>query len=518
MFALAFLLILSCVQVVPANIEASSVRQFEHIKISRTKRNIHSCGVDFVFGKFGSNNGINRTQLNTLMKQLSIGNDTSAGLSNCIKCLAADDVLTQNGLKSTHILNRTSFETVCPSLLQQIISKSCQSKHAHKETHHTSKTKVSTAEAWGYGLLSVTIISMASMLGAFVVPFMNKAFYKKLLLFMVSLAVGVLGGSGIFHLIPHAFGLGHNHGSGHSEHSDHASSGGNETENRAHLWKSCVIVGGIYFFFITENLMKIYIRFSEWKKKASPDCKAMVVDANINSLKTTDIDHCHIVLNDSDVHKNHALDSVHVTDKNCQHEHGVDTLNVAGDHGINEKSMNVMFSDDESRKVGFFERVAPVAWMIILGDGLHNFIDGLAIGVSFTSNILQGVSTSIAIICEELPHELGDFAILLNSGFTYKQAILANFLSACTCYAGLIAGIILGTKTDSVQWVYALAAGMFLYISLVDMLPEATGMQVTISATSKKETWLNFFIVNMGIIIGFVIMLVLALYGEGIKI
>ena len=56
--------------------------------------------------------------------------------------------------------------------------------------------------AWGFGILSVTIISLASMLGAFVVPLMNKALYKKLLLFMVSLAVGVLGGSGIFHLIP----------------------------------------------------------------------------------------------------------------------------------------------------------------------------------------------------------------------------------------------------------------------------------------------------------------------------
>ena len=56
--------------------------------------------------------------------------------------------------------------------------------------------------AWGYGFLSVTIISCASLLGAFVVPFMNKTFYKILLLFMVSLAVGVLAGSGIFHLIP----------------------------------------------------------------------------------------------------------------------------------------------------------------------------------------------------------------------------------------------------------------------------------------------------------------------------
>ena len=57
--------------------------------------------------------------------------------------------------------------------------------------------------AWGFGILSVTIISLASLLGAFVVPFMNKEFYKKLLLFMVSLAVGVLGGSGLFHLLPH---------------------------------------------------------------------------------------------------------------------------------------------------------------------------------------------------------------------------------------------------------------------------------------------------------------------------
>ena len=57
--------------------------------------------------------------------------------------------------------------------------------------------------AWGYGFLSVAIISLASLLGAFVVPFMNHSVYKILLLFMVSLAVGVLSGNGFFHLIPH---------------------------------------------------------------------------------------------------------------------------------------------------------------------------------------------------------------------------------------------------------------------------------------------------------------------------
>ena len=73
----------------------------------------------------------------------------------------------------------------------------------------------------------------------------------------------------------------------------------------------------------------------------------------------------------------------------------------------------------------------------------------------------------------------GDFAILLNSGMTYKQAMLANFFSACTCYVGLIIGIILGSTTQAVKWIYAVAAGMFLYISLVDMVSDfgITAMQ-----------------------------------------
>ena len=65
--------------------------------------------------------------------------------------------------------------------------------------------------------------------------------------------------------------------------------------------------------------------------------------------------------------------------------------------------------------------IATVAWMVIFGDGLHNFIDGLSIGAAFTESILSGISISVAVICEEFPHELGDFAILLNSGMKFKQ-------------------------------------------------------------------------------------------------
>ena len=72
--------------------------------------------------------------------------------------------------------------------------------------------------------------------------------------------------------------------------------------------------------------------------------------------------------------------------------------------------------------------VATVAWMIIFGDGVHNFIDGLSIGAAFTESILTGISVSIAVVCEEFPHELGDFAVLLNSGMNIKQVKWAILL------------------------------------------------------------------------------------------
>ena len=96
----------------------------------------------------------------------------------------------------------------------------------------------------------------------------------------------------------------------------------------------------------------------------------------------------------------HAVESVPRKDKSSQHEYEVERQSFI-EKGGSEKANR------------FFERVAPVAWMIIIGDGLHNFIDGLAIGVSFTSNIVEGISTSLAIFCEELPHELGTLTHVL---------------------------------------------------------------------------------------------------------
>nr|CAD7424671.1 unnamed protein product [Timema monikensis] len=118
-------------------------------------------------------------------------------------------------------------------------------------------------------------------------------------------------------------------------------------------------------------------------------------------------------------------------------------------------------------------KIAPVAMMIIFGDGLHNFIDGMSIGAGFSQSLSTGLSMSIAIACEEFPHELGDFAILVNSGMHVKKALLFNFLSACTSFGGLALGIILGEL--QVNFIFAFAGGLFLYVSLADLADSMFG-------------------------------------------
>ena len=68
------------------------------------------------------------------------------------------------------------------------------------------------------------------------------------------------------------------------------------------------------------------------------------------------------------------------------------------------------------------------AWMVLLGDGIHSLADGLAIGAAFSESMTSGLSTALAVLCHELPHVVGDFAMLLRAGMSSKQAIVYKFL------------------------------------------------------------------------------------------
>lgn len=110
--------------------------------------------------------------------------------------------------------------------------------------------------------------------------------------------------------------------------------------------------------------------------------------------------------------------------------------------------------------------------LILVGDAFHNFVDGVVIAAAFLTSIPLGVATAIAVIAHEVPQEVGDFAILLDSGYSRSKALLLNSLSAATTLPGALAAYFWLADTHTlVPYVLALSAASFIYIASADLVP-----------------------------------------------
>src|SRR3990170_5514967 len=117
--------------------------------------------------------------------------------------------------------------------------------------------------------------------------------------------------------------------------------------------------------------------------------------------------------------------------------------------------------------------IHPIGKLVLFSDGVHNFLDGIIIAASFMVNIPVGIATTVAVILHDIPQEVGDFAILLHSGYTRKRALVLNFLSALTAFVGAAAFFAFGELSKHlVGYFLPLAAGGFIYIALTDLIPE----------------------------------------------
>ena len=147
-----------------------------------------------------------------------------------------------------------------------------------------------------------------------------------------------------------------------------------------------------------------------------------------------------------------------------------------------------------------------LVWMVIVGDGLHNLIDGLSLGAALADSHLTGFSIAIAILFEEIPHELGDFAILIASGMSPRRAAAYNFMSASTCYLGMVIGLYVGDISDTYSTlVFAVAAGMFLYISLFNIMVELNDRFNEARVSDEdgiKNALITLIAQNIGICVG----------------
>lgn len=243
---------------------------------------------------------------------------------------------------------------------------------------------------WIYTFLSVGLASSISLIGIFFIS-INKKKLPKILIFLVSFAVGALFGDAFIHLLPESF-----------------------EKLGSNLSTSLLALSGIFIFFILE-------KFIRWR-------------------------HCHIPTSESHIH--------------------------------------------------------PLVTMNIIGDGVHNFIDGMLIAASYIISVPLGIATTLAIILHEIPQELGNFGVFLHAGLSIKKALIYNFLSALTAFLGAFFSLLIANgNTQFALYLLPITAGGFIYIAGSDLMPE-------IQHETKSSTSIYQFI---SILAGIFIMALLAL-------
>lgn len=115
----------------------------------------------------------------------------------------------------------------------------------------------------------------------------------------------------------------------------------------------------------------------------------------------------------------------------------------------------------------------PLGMMNLIGDSLHNFIDGVVIVGSFMVSIPLGIATSIAVIAHEIPQEMADFGVLIHAGYRRRQALLLNFLTALFAFLGAGLTLLIGLRLENLAiFIIPFTAGGFIYIATADLIPE----------------------------------------------
>jgi zinc and cadmium transporter len=135
-------------------------------------------------------------------------------------------------------------------------------------------------------------------------------------------------------------------------------------------------------------------------------------------------------------------------------------------------------------------------WMILVGDGLHNFTDGILIAAAFLANPNLGIITGIAIIAHEIPQEIGDFIVLLNAGFTRTRAYVYNLICSLLAVVGGVLGYMtLERATEWIPYVLVFASSGFIYIAVSDLMPQ---MQ---RRATLRETIPQILLIGAGVLI-----------------
>tara|TARA_Y100000310_G_scaffold310802_1_gene356416 strand:+ start:161 stop:907 length:747 start_codon:yes stop_codon:yes gene_type:complete len=141
----------------------------------------------------------------------------------------------------------------------------------------------------------------------------------------------------------------------------------------------------------------------------------------------------------------------------------------------------------------------PVGTMSLIGDGLHNLIDGMVIAASYLISLPAGIATTVAVAVHEIPQEIGDFGVLIHAGYTRGKALFLNFCSALLAVVGALIVIFIGAKSQLLATLLVpFTAGGFIYIAGADLIPE---LRKEVHPMSKLITQFVFFLAGIGVML-----------------
>lgn len=160
-------------------------------------------------------------------------------------------------------------------------------------------------------------------------------------------------------------------------------------------------------------------------------------------------------------------------------------------HGHSHATTQIEKKNKDEKKKEEKTKVGGI--LNIIADTAHNFTDGMAIAASFLVSDYLGYSTTIAVFFHEIPHEIGDYAILIQSGFSKNGAMLMQCVTAIGAFLGCLFGLIAGGNVESANWILPFTAGGFIYIATVDVIPEL------FEDTNWPQTIVEFIMMAFGV-------------------
>lgn len=275
---------------------------------------------------------------------------------------------------------------------------------------------------WLHSIGSTLLISAAPFFILYFIPLDNTEAMKPRLKTLLAFASGGLLGDAFLHLIPHATHPHSHHGDGHDHHGhSHTEDGhGHSHDMSIGLW----VLAGIITFLAVEKSVRLIKGGDHGGHGHSHGAPKPKPEITLSSKKSDD------------------------TKKSP------------------EKKRNKATKETEPAK-----DILVSAYLNLAADFAHNFTDGLAIGASYLAGNSIGIITTVTILLHEVPHEIGDFAILIKSGCSRRKAMGLQLVTALGAVAGTVLAL-LGSSGESSPWVLPFTAGGFIYIATVSVLPE----------------------------------------------